>query len=113
MAKLKKAPGRLIGRRKQEAIAANPAASDAQLADIINETARGQGYDYTITPGKVRTGRAKKPARKPAPAPAARAHSAKEAASGGISLEDVKAVKGLVDKLGADKGEQLARVLSE
>src|SRR5262245_39835392 len=60
MAKLKKAPGRLIGRWKQEAIAANKEASDEDLAQIINEAAKKQGYDYTITPEKVRT-RAKKP----------------------------------------------------
>ncbi len=54
MAKLKKAPGRLIGRWKHEAIAANGGASDEDLAKIINETARRQGYDYTITPEKVR-----------------------------------------------------------
>ena len=43
MAKLKKAPGRLIGRWKAEAIAANNGASDEDLAKIINETAKGQG----------------------------------------------------------------------
>jgi hypothetical protein len=117
MAKLKKAPGRLIGRWKEEAIAADPGASDEQLADLINATAKKQGYDYTITPDKVRTRKkAKKPARKQAPAPAARttpAPARKAAAGGGISLEDVKAVKGLVDKIGADKVEELARVLSK
>jgi hypothetical protein len=44
MAKLKKAPGRLIGRWKEEAVAANPGASDEDLARAINETAREQGY---------------------------------------------------------------------
>ena len=46
MAELKKAPGRLIGRWKEEAIAANPGASDEDLAQIINEMARKQGYDH-------------------------------------------------------------------
>jgi hypothetical protein len=46
MAKLKKAPGRLIGRWKEEAIAANPGASDVDLARIINEMARKQGYGH-------------------------------------------------------------------
>jgi hypothetical protein len=55
MAKLKKAPGFLIGRWKKEAIAVNQRASDEDLAKIINETARKQGYDYKITPDKVRT----------------------------------------------------------
>jgi hypothetical protein len=119
MAKLKKAPGRLIGRWKEEALAAHAGASDEDLARIINETARKQGYDYTITPEKVRA-RGKKPsrrkaARRAAPAPAARttpAPAPKSTSPGGISLEDVKAVKGLVDRIGADRVEELARVLS-
>lgn len=53
--KAKKAGGRLIGMWKQDAIAANPGASDEDLAKIINEMARLQGYDYTIAPSKVRT----------------------------------------------------------
>jgi hypothetical protein len=114
MAKLKKAPGRLIGRWKQEAVAANPGASDEDLAKLINETAKKQGYDYTITPDKVRTPKKAKKARKPSPTPAARPNPAPpKAASGGISLGDVEAVKGLVDRLGADKVERLARVLGK
>jgi hypothetical protein len=119
MAKLKKAPGRLIGRWKEEAIAANPGASDEDLANIVNATAKKGGYDYTITPDKVRarkTKKAKKFGRKQAPAPAARTDSAPapaRKAAGGISLEDVKAVKGLVDKIGAGRVEELARVLSK
>src|SRR5437764_8902411 len=103
MAKLKKAPGRLIGGWKEQAISANPGASDEDLANIVNDMAKKQGYDYTITPDKVRAKKgknAKKSAGKQAPA--ARTNSApaparKAAAGGGISLEDVKAVKGLVD----------------
>jgi hypothetical protein len=121
MAKLKKAPGRLIGRWKQEAIAANGGASDEDLARIINETARKQGYDYTITPEKVRT-RTKKPRRRkaahraaPAAVAAARttpAPAPKSSSTGGISLEDIRAVKGLVDRIGADKVQELAGMLS-
>jgi hypothetical protein len=44
MAKFKKAPGRLIGRWKQEAVAANPGATDEDLAQVINDTARRLGY---------------------------------------------------------------------
>jgi hypothetical protein len=114
MAKLKKAPGRLIGRWKEEAIAANPGATDEDLAQLINETARKQGYAYTITPDKVRTRKkSRKPARKPAPAAARTTPAPAKAASGGISLEDVKAVKGLVDKLGADRVQGLAGVLGK
>jgi hypothetical protein len=113
--RLKKAPGRLIGRWKEEAISANPGASDEDLANIVNDMARKQGYDYTITPEKVRT---RKKGKKRKPAPAARTDSApaparRAAAGGGISLDDVKAVKGLVDKIGADKVQDLAQMLAK
>jgi hypothetical protein len=117
MAKLKTAPGRLIGRWKQEAIAANAGASDEDLAKIINDMARKQGFDYTITPEKVRAKSKKKrrkPARRAAPV-AAVAHTTpapKPAARGGISLEDIRAVKGLVDRIGGDKLQELAGMLS-
>src|SRR5262249_21361101 len=114
------APGRLIGRWKQEAIAANRGASDEDLAKIINDMARKQGYDYTITPEKVRT-TTKKPARrrksvtKPAPVAAA-ARSTQRGArktepAGGISLDDIRAVKDLVDRLGGDRLRELAGML--
>jgi hypothetical protein len=118
MAKLKKAPGRIIGRWKQEAIAANRGASDEDLAKIINDMARLQGYDYTITPEKVRT-TTKKKGKKPAPAAASAARSTpasapalKATSRGGISLEDIQAVKGLVDRIGADTVQQLAKMLA-
>jgi hypothetical protein len=117
MAKLKKAPGRVIGRWKQEAIAANRGASDADLANIINEMASKQGYDYTITPEKVRTKtkkrRRRKHARAAAPAPAA--HPTPTPVpndSSGISLEDIRSVKGLVERIGADQVRELAGMLS-
>jgi hypothetical protein len=104
---LKKAQGRLIGRWKEEAIKANPGASDADLARVINETAEAQGYDYTITPDKVRT-RGKKrsaPQRKPAPTPfpkAAPVASSTPAAPSsrpeGALLNDLRAVVRLVGK---------------
>ena len=120
MAKLKKAPGRIIGGWKEEAIAANAGASDEDLAKIIHEMARKQGYDYTITPDKVRTKakkpRRRKPGRKAAPAAAAahtnRAPAPKPAARAGISLEDIRTVKGLVDRIGGDKLQELAGMLS-
>jgi hypothetical protein len=119
MAKLKRAPGRLIGRWKQEAISANAGASDEDLAKIINEMARKQGYDYTITPDKVRT-KTKKPkrrkaARRAAPAAAAHATTApapKPVARGGIDLEDIRTVKELVGRIGADRLQELAGMLS-
>jgi len=56
----------------------------------------------------------------PAPAPAAakRGRPAKKqpaggAASGGITLEDISAVKALVQRMGAEKVQQLAAVLAK
>ena len=68
MAKLKKAFGRQISKLKADALAANPGASDQDLAIIINDMAKKQGFAYTITPEKVRA-KAKPPARKRAKAP--------------------------------------------
>ena len=68
MAKLKKAFGRQISKLKAEALAANPGASDQDLANAINDLAKKQGFNYKITPEKVRA-KAKPPARKRAKAP--------------------------------------------
>jgi hypothetical protein len=118
MAKLKKAPGRFIGRWKQEAIAANPGASDEDLAKIINDMARSQGYGYKITPEKVRTkttkAKGKKPAATAAATPAARTTPpAPRPATGGIRLDDVRDVKDLVGRIGAGKVQALAAMLSK
>jgi hypothetical protein len=120
MPKLKKAPGRVIGRWKQEAIAANPGASDVDLAKIINEMARLQGFNYKITPEKVRT-KATKPKRKkpvatPAAIPAAAAGTTpapKAAGRGGLSLEDIQAVQGLVERIGGERVQALAGLLGK
>src|SRR5689334_12514476 len=120
MAKLKKAPGRLIGRWKEEAIAANGGASDEDLAKIINEMAKKQGYDYTITPEKVRAKgkkprRRRKPARRAEPASAARptpAPAPKSTSRGEVSMADIRALKGLVDRIGADRVQELVGMLS-
>ena len=51
---------------------------------------------------------------KPGPKPAAvPATNGKKASAGGITVEEIAAVKKLVDQLGADKVEQLARVLAK
>jgi hypothetical protein len=85
MAKLKKAFGRQISKWKEEAVAANPGASDQDLASIINDMARKQGFAYTITPEKVRA-KAKAPARKRASArPAAAASSPANRNGGRVS----------------------------
>jgi hypothetical protein len=116
MAKLKKAPGRLIGRWKQEAIAANAGASDEDLAKIINDTARKQGFDYTITPEKVQSKtkkKRKKAANKAAPAAAA-AHATpapRPAARGDVSMTDVRAVRELVDRVGSRTLQELVGML--
>jgi hypothetical protein len=115
MAKLKKAPGRFIGRWKQEAIAANPGASDEELARVINDTARQLGFAYKITPEKVRTKTTKAKGKRPASRPAADAAptpAVKPKTGGGFRLEDVRAVKGLVERVGADEVQQLAGMLS-
>ena len=55
-----------------------------------------------------------KPAKKPSPA-AAKAVAATSAVrtGGGISLDDIKAVKALTDRMGAEKVQQLAAVLAK
>jgi hypothetical protein len=68
MAKLKKAFGRQISKLKADALAANPGASDQDLAKAINDLAKERGFAYTITPDRVRP-TAKPPARKRAKAP--------------------------------------------
>jgi hypothetical protein len=116
MARLKKAPGRIIGRWKQEAIAANPGASDADLAAIINDMAKKQGYAYTIAPEKVRARKGKRRRRRAravaAAAPTTSAPTPRALPTDGINLADIRAVKGLVDRIGADKVQELAGMLS-
>jgi hypothetical protein len=63
MAKLKKAFGRQISNWKAQALAAHPGASDQDLANVINDMAKKQGFAYTISPEKARA-KAKAPARK-------------------------------------------------
>jgi hypothetical protein len=116
MAKLKKAFGRQIARWKQDAISANAGASDEELARIINEKAKAQGFKYTITPDKVRTKTKKKRKKRRRAAPAASAipptPASKPAATAVISVRDIEAVKGLVDRLGVDNVQELAGVLA-
>jgi hypothetical protein len=65
--------------------------------------------------GGARKGKpGRKPGRKPGQKPASAANGAKtspKASGGAISLADIKAVKELAAKLGADKVRQLAEVL--
>ena len=107
MAKLKKAFGRQISKWKEEAAAANPGASDQDLANIINDMAKKQGFSYKITPEKVRA-KAKPPAKKRAKAPPkaaapAPAHGNSKPAPGprkaeGQLLADLRAFVQLVGK---------------
>jgi hypothetical protein len=65
--------------------------------------------------GGVRKGkRGRKPAPKPASVAAANGakHAPQVSKSGGISIEDIEAVKKLVDRMGAEKVRQLAGVLA-
>jgi hypothetical protein len=77
-----------------------------------------QGYDYTITPEKVRTTTKKPHGKKSAPAAASAARSTpapapKATSRGGISLDNIQAVKGLVDRIGADTVQRLAGLLAK
>ena len=97
MAKLKKAFGRQISVWKEQAAAANPGASDQDLANIINDMAKKQGFSYKITPEKVR---AKAQPKVAAPA-AARLTSAPAPAprsAEGQLLADLRAFVQLVGK---------------
>lgn len=98
MAKLKKAFGRQISKLKEEALAANPGASDQDLANVINDMAKKQGFDYTITPDRVRA-KAKAPARKRAAAPpkAAAPAPARRKAEGQL-MADLRSFVQLVGK---------------
>jgi hypothetical protein len=51
---LKKPFGRQIAKWKEAALTANPTASNEDLATIINDMARKQGFNYTIAPDRVR-----------------------------------------------------------
>ncbi len=107
MAKLKRAFGRQISNWKAQALAANPGASDEDLATIVNDMARKQGFAYTITPDKVRA-KAKAPAKKratarttPAAPAAARSNGGHAQTSGkaeGQLLADLRAFVQLVGK---------------
>ena len=59
---------------------------------------------------EMRGKREPKPDPKPAAVPTA---NGKKAGAGGITVEEISAVKKLVDQIGATKVEQLARVLAE
>ena len=78
-------------------------------ADINAATA--STYKGTILHKK----KGKKPGRKPGPKPAVASASMSDGAkaAGGISLDDIRAVKQLADRLGAEKVRQLAEVLSK
>jgi hypothetical protein len=71
-------------------------------------------YNYKSTAKKQMRGgkrRGRKPGRKPA---AAAANGRRTAAAGAaISLDDIQAVKTLVDRIGADKVRSIAAVLSK
>ena len=107
MAKLKKAFGRQISTWKEQAAAANPGASDQDLANIINDMAKKQGFDYKITPDKVRA-KGKPPARKrasvppkaaaPAPTPAPRNSAPAPRQAEGQLVADLRSFVQLVGK---------------
>ena len=108
---LKKAPPRLIGTWKQEAIANNPGASDEQLAKIINAKAAAEGYDYQISPEKVRTSSAQ-PAPKAAPPVTAPRPAPATIQAAGVLTDNLQAFVQLVGREGAKEivGEMIERL---
>ena len=97
--------------------------NDAQPKDIQDFLKRKFGLDMNTKfistyKGSILREAAKKgggarlqTARAPAPAPNAPLKAAGR--NGGIGVEDIRAVKGLVDKIGAEAVKELADVLSE
>ncbi len=88
---------------------------DAKPVDILAyiketyglEMSIGMAYNYKssiLKPGRKKRGR------KPGPKPAAAANGRKTR-SAAITVEEIQAVKALVDRLGAEKVRQLAEVL--
>jgi hypothetical protein len=119
MAKLKKAYGRQISKLKAEALAANPGASDQDLANAINDLAKKQGFAYTITPDRVRP-TAKPPARKRAKAPpkaaapaAARRTSAPAPAPRSAEGQLVADLRAFVQLVGKDAARPLLNEMVE
>jgi hypothetical protein len=116
VAKLKKAFGRQISKLKAEALAANPGASDQDLANAINDLAKKQGFDYKISPDRVRA-KAKAPARKRASAPkaAAPAHSNSKPAPAPRKAEGqlVADLRSFVQLVGKDAARSLLNDMVE
>ncbi len=103
MAKLKKAFGRQISKWKAEALAANPGASDQDLANIVNDMAKKQGFAYTITPDKARPKakarkRAAAPPKAAAPAAARRTPAPAPRSAEGQLMADLRSFVQLVGK---------------
>jgi hypothetical protein len=120
MAKLKKAFGRQISNWKAQALAANPGASDQDLANVINDMARKQGFAYTITPDKVRA-KAKPPAKKrasarPAPAAApsaARSNAGRASTSGKAEGQLLADLRSFVQLVGKDAARSLLNDMAD
>jgi hypothetical protein len=103
---LKKPFGRQIAKWKEEAIAAHPTASNDELAVVINDMARKQGFNYNISPDRVRPKakrrgrrggrrRAKAAAAATAPVPAA---APVPVNAGGQLQDDLRTIVHLVGK---------------
>ena len=103
----------MIGRWKKEAIAANPTASDQNLAKIINDMAQKLGYDYTITPEKVRS-KTEKPTDTAAAPPTVPGtpRKAKELKKAGGRLIGTWKQQAIADNPGASD-EELAKIINE
>jgi hypothetical protein len=83
------------------------------LGHIKSEFGITMSYDMASTYKSSVLKKGKKRGRKPGRKPAAVAATANGQTAGGISLEDITAVKALGDRLGAEKVWQLAKVLAK
>ena len=87
-------------------------AKPLQMKDFIKSHLRMEknaDHISTYKSSLLRAGRAKK---KPGPKPNAAPAPARTTAQGAISVDDVRAVKELADRIGSDKVRQLVDVLS-
>ena len=118
MARPKKSKG---GMSKMEAVRQVIAkfGKDVKPNDILghlkSEFGITMSYDMASTykSAALKKTKGKRRGRKPGRKPAGAAASMNGRPGAGISLDDIKAVKALADKLGADKVRQLAEVLAK
>lgn len=118
MARPKKSKG---GMSKMEAVrqALAKHGKDTKPGDLLNHLKSDFGitmsYDMASTykSAALKKKKGKRRGRKPGRKPMAAVSTANGQTSAAISLDDIKAVKALADRLGAEKVRQLAEVLAK